>query len=111
MKAVMRNLIAVAALAMPMIATQAVAAEPRPDGAPPAEMTELSSFLCKDIMRLSGEERSLALAVLHGYHLGKQGSTSFQSAKLGQLTDDFIEHCLDHPADKAMDAFQKITDK
>ena len=70
--------------------------------------TELSSFLCKDIMRLHTEERSIAIGVLHGYFLGKKNATSYVSSVLGKTSDDFTEYCLDHPAEKAIDAFAKF---
>jgi hypothetical protein len=27
---------------------------------------------------------------------------------LAQITDRFIDHCLDHPADKALQSFEKL---
>jgi hypothetical protein len=76
--------------------------------APKPKVTDMKSFLCKDVMRMHGEERSVALGVLHGYYLGKKGATQYQDSKLAKATDDFIEYCLDHPSDKALDAFAKF---
>ena len=98
-----------------MIASLAIATTSLmlPLGAQAAEtagpsVTKMNSFLCKDIMRMSGDERSIALAVLHGYYLGKAGATQYVSSKLGKASDDFIEHCLDHPNDKALSTFAKF---
>jgi hypothetical protein len=53
----------------------------------------MSHYLCKDIMRMSGEERGVALGVMHGYALGKKGATSFKSDESNALSNDFIEYC------------------
>ena len=60
-------------------------------------------FLCKDVMRDSGSDRDVAIAFLHGYLLGKSGGSSFDLQTLRRQTDVFIENCLDHPGDKAVD--------
>lgn len=69
---------------------------------------ELNGFLCKDIMRMSGDERTIAIAAFHGYFLGKKGATSYVSNKLSKMTDDFTEYCLDNPKAKALDTFSRF---
>jgi len=75
---------------------------------PVSETKDLNDFLCKDVMRLSGSERENALALVHGYRLGKMNTTKYEIDKLAAITDRFIEHCLDNPNDKALAAFEKI---
>lgn len=70
--------------------------------------TELGSYLCKDVMRMSGDDRVIALSVLHGYFLGKKGAMSYVSAALAKVTDEFTDYCLDNPNAKALDAFGKF---
>jgi hypothetical protein len=74
----------------------------------PSAQKDLSSFQCKDVMRLSGSERENALALLHGYRLGKMNTTEYEIEALAAITDKFIDHCLDNPGDKALAAFEKI---
>jgi hypothetical protein len=69
---------------------------------------DFSNLACKDVMRLSGTERDIALAFTHGYMLGKKGTTQYDVDALAQVTDRFIDHCLDHPADNALQSFEKI---
>ena len=69
---------------------------------------DLGGYLCKDLMRLSGEDRQIALALIHGYRLGKSGTTRFESDSLSQMTDRFIDYCLDHPAENALQSFEKF---
>lgn len=73
-----------------------------------APVVDLNALTCKDVMRLSGEDRSIAFGVLHGYFLGKKGTTSYVSSTLARATDDFVEYCLDHPSDGALQAFAKF---
>lgn len=96
--------VAVAALtALSLSATNALAGEPASQNE-----RDLKSNTCKDVMRLSGEDRDIALAIVHGYMLGKKGTTKFKIDALAQITDKFIDHCLDNPKDNALAAFEKI---
>ena len=68
----------------------------------------IEQYLCKDVMRESGTNRDVAIAFLHGYLLGKSGTSSFDLQMLRRQTDEFIENCLDHPGDKAIDVMAKL---
>jgi hypothetical protein len=74
----------------------------------PAKPNDLNNYLCKDFMRLSGEEREVALALVHGYRLGKKGTTQYETQALAEITDKFIDYCLDHPSEGALKSFEKI---
>ena len=65
-------------------------------------------YTCKDIMREHGDNRDVTIAFLHGFLLGKSGSASFDIDVLHKQTSAFIEYCLDHPGEKAVDAMAKI---
>jgi hypothetical protein len=69
---------------------------------------DLTTFHCKDIMRLSGSERENTLALAHGFRLGKMSTTKYEIEDLSDLTDRFIDYCLDNPDDKAMETFLKL---
>ena len=68
----------------------------------------IEQYLCKDVMRDSGTNRDVAIAFLHGFLLGKSGSSKFKLDDLHKQTDDFTEFCLSHPNDKAVDAMAKL---
>ena len=61
----------------------------------------IEQYSCKDVMRDGAGGRDVAIAFLHGYLLGKSGTSKFNLVVLEKQTDAFIEYCLDHPADKA----------
>jgi len=73
-----------------------------------AKPNDLNDYLCRDIMRLSGEDREVALAILHGYRLGKKDTTQFETQALAEITDRFIDYCLDHPRENALQSFDKV---
>jgi hypothetical protein len=57
---------------------------------------------------MSGAERDLALAFVHGYMLGKKGTTRYDIEKLSAITDRFLDYCLDHPTENALRSFEKV---
>ena len=69
---------------------------------------KMSELLCKDIMRYSGDDRLAALAILHGYFLGKKGATEYVTGSLARVSDEFTEYCLDRPSAKALESFGKF---
>ena len=97
-----RNLMAAALASALFVGASASLAEE------PSTQKDLNEFLCKDVMRLSGNEREYSLAFVHGYRLGKKGTTQYEIEALAAITDKFIDHCLDNPGDKALEAFEKI---
>ncbi|WP_298824706.1 HdeA/HdeB family chaperone [uncultured Piscinibacter sp.] len=96
--------VAVAAFAALSVAAMNASAADQPS----QNARDLKDHSCKDLMRLSGQDRDVALALAHGYVLGKKGTTKYEIDKLAQITDKFIDHCLDNPKDNAMAAFEKI---
>ena len=68
----------------------------------------IEQYACKDVMRDSGVHRDVAIAFLHGYLLGKSGSSKFNLDKIKAQTDAFIDRCLDNPNEKAEQAMLSV---
>jgi HdeA/HdeB family len=68
----------------------------------------VEQFTCKDVMRESGANRDVVIAFLSGFLLGKSGSSKFNLVAVRQQADDLIEHCLDNPGEKAVEAAAKV---
>lgn len=98
----LRKLVTAAVATALFVGGSAIAAEE------PSAQKDLSTFQCKDVMRLSGSERENSLAFVHGYRLGKMGTTQYEIEALAAITDKFIDHCLDNPNDNALAAFEKL---
>ena len=95
----------VSAIAMSLIFTgsqvHAVYAQAAPD-----RMVE--QYLCKDVMRENGGNRDVAIAFLHGFLLGKSGTSNFNVEVLRKQSDQFIEMCLEKTGDKAVDVMSAV---
>ena len=100
MSKLIRSLVPLAFVAVAMPQGHAGAAE--------GGVVDISHYLCKDIMRMTNEERAVSMGVLHGYRLGKKSETSFVSEELAKVSNDFVEYCLDNPHEKALASFVKL---
>lgn len=80
-----------------------VAMGPNANAQPGMDRT-VEQYLCKDVMRESGNNRDIAIAFLHGFLLGKTNASNFNLEVLERQTDAFIERCLSNPNEKAVDA-------
>ena len=74
-----------------------------------ANTRTVDQYVCKDVMREHGDNRDVTIEFLHGFLLGKSGSASFDIDLLHKQTGAFIEYCLDHPTEKAVDAMAKLS--
>jgi hypothetical protein len=70
---------------------------------------DLNDYTCKDVMRMSGGDRDMAIVGFHAFVLGKKSTTKFNVTKLGEATDRFVEYCLDNPKEKALSVMEKMT--
>ena len=68
----------------------------------------VEQYTCKDVLRESGANRDVAIAFLHGFLLGKSGTTKFNLNALRTQTDQFVETCLDKSGAKAIDVMSSI---
>ena len=68
----------------------------------------VEDYLCRDVMRESGANRDIALAFLHGFLLGRSGSSQFERETFRAQTEAFIERCLSNPTEKAVDAMVAV---
>ena len=66
----------------------------------------VEQYTCRDIMRESN--RDGAIAFLHGYLLGKSGSSKVSLEVLSKQTDAFVDRCLDNPGEKAVNAMSAV---
>ena len=81
---------------------------PNEDQTKPMNPKNLIQYSCKDIMKLDENTRVLAVTFLHGYNLGKKGTTNFNRAKLSDASYKFIDYCMVHPKERALSAIGRI---
>jgi hypothetical protein len=68
----------------------------------------IEQYACKDIVRESGSNREVAIAFLHGFLLGKSGSSQFNLNTLLKQTDAFLDRCIENPNEKAVDVMMTV---
>ena len=78
------------------------------DQTQPANPKDLSLFTCKDVMKFEGNDRVLLVTFIHGYYLGKAGTTMFERAKLSDASYKFVDYCKDHPKETALSAMGRF---
>lgn len=101
--------VAVVAAALLLVVEHSAAQPAKTDQTTKSDKADdLDRFLCKDVMRMSGDDRVIAISVLHGYTLGRKGATKYVPAELSKISDSFVEHCLNNPNDKALQAFTRL---
>jgi hypothetical protein len=83
-----------------ILGTGALQAQPEADRA-------IEQYECRDVMRETND-RDVSLAFLHGYLLGKSGSSKFNLNALRQRSQAFLEECLLKPQAKAVDVMTAI---
>jgi HdeA/HdeB family len=79
-----------------------------PGWAQDGKIRTIEQYTCKDVMRENGPNRDVAIAFLHGFLLGKSGSSTINLDILHKQTNEFIERCLDNPGEKAVDIMSKV---
>jgi hypothetical protein len=68
----------------------------------------LSDVSCKDVMGQGGDERDRSISFLHGYVAGDAGTTEVNVEVLVDLTETFIDTCLDNPTAGALETLKQI---
>lgn len=89
----------------------AYAAETTEGGGDKSSVIDLKDYTCRDILLADGNNRDLSIMFLQGFFLGKSGDTKFSEARLGELTDNFLDGCLSSPNASAVEIFGQVLEK
>ena len=73
-----------------------------------SKLEDVNNYLCKDIMRMTSGDREISVGFLHGWWMAKLNLTKFDKAKIGKVTENFVEFCLDNPKVGAIDAMGRF---
>lgn len=91
-----------------MAAFLAVAADPTDTLAQATKNRSIGDYSCKEIMSEDGFNRNAAIALLHGFLMGKSNAPLVDTETLRKATSDLIDQCLDNPKSKAIEVLAKI---
>jgi hypothetical protein len=70
------------------------------------EPADVAGLLCKEVMILSGPDRDTTIAFIHGYILGKAGSSTVDLDKLTDATEAFLNNCVEAPNANAIETME-----
>ncbi len=70
------------------------------------EPADVANLLCKEVMILSGADRDTTIAFVHGYILGKAGSSKVDLDKLTDATEAFLNNCVEAPNANAIETME-----
>lgn len=96
------------AVALGFVTASGAAAEEEQQAQPPVaivDSVDLGTLDCRSVLKMAGDDRADVLLFFHGYLSGlkKEGVVSVNA--LATSTDTILDHCIDHPADSLLTAF------
>ena len=95
------SLIAVAVMGLQPMLSEADTAKPAPRDA------GIDQLDCRTLLRLGGDERDYTLLYFHGFVSGKNNQTRLEVQDMAMVTDQVVEHCIDHPKENLLPVFEK----
>lgn len=67
----------------------------------------LETLDCRTFLKMNGEEEEFTLIFYHGLISGRRNELTFRGEELAEASDRIVDHCIDNPADKLLDVFEK----
>ncbi|HAC65101.1 MAG TPA: hypothetical protein DCF68_16620 [Cyanothece sp. UBA12306] len=67
----------------------------------------LTKVSCRELLKMSGDERGLTLVFFHGLISAKKNQMVVDRIKLREATDKITDYCIDNPNAILMAAFEK----
>ncbi|MEM1021896.1 MAG: HdeA/HdeB family chaperone [Sphingomonadales bacterium] len=75
-----------------------------------SETIDISAALCRDMLLMSGLDRDVGIAFMHGYIVGQMGDTVIYPEKLTASVGAFLDTCLDDPNANALEKLKAAMD-
>ena len=73
-----------------------------------ASEIDVAKVDCRELLKLNDDtDREATLSFYHGFLSGKNNTMIVDVVKLGEVSDQVIDHCIDNPNDSLLNAFEK----
>ena len=72
---------------------------------------DLSVLSCSDITRISDKGRGTMVGLLHGYYMGKNNSTVFDSSLISDSSRKVVDYCRGHQNEKVLPLIGRLQNK
>ena len=72
-----------------------------------ASTVDISTLDCRELLKLNDTDKEATLAYYHGYLSGKNNELTVDVIKLGEVSDQVIDYCIDNPNEPLLTVFEK----
>ncbi|MBV9832836.1 MAG: hypothetical protein JO055_00430 [Alphaproteobacteria bacterium] len=73
-----------------------------------AEVVNMATITCKDLLESKPDEIGVMLVWLHGYYGGRSGDTKFDVEEFARGSQKIAEHCKQNMSITVMQAIERI---
>ncbi len=68
---------------------------------------DAGTLACRYLFKLDDSEKQATMAYYHGFISGKKNESIVDVARLGNVSDRVIDHCIDNPNDSLLTVFEQ----
>ncbi len=72
-----------------------------------ASKVDIATLDCRELLKLNDTDKEATLAYYHGYLSGKNNELIVDVVKLGEVSDQVINYCIDNPNEPLLTVFEK----
>ena len=72
-----------------------------------ASTVDISTLDCRELLKLNDNDKEATLSYYHGYLSGKNNQLTVDVIKLGEVSDQIIDYCIDNPNEPLLNVFEQ----
>ena len=72
-----------------------------------ASMVNTETLACRALLKLGDSDKEATLSYFHGFMSGKDNKLTVDVGKLGDISDQVIDYCIDNPDDPLFKVFER----
>ena len=72
-----------------------------------ASMINAGTLACRALLKQNDSDQEATLAYYHGFMSGKNNELTVDVVKLGDISDQVIDYCIDNPNDPLLKIFER----
>ena len=70
-------------------------------------MIDAGTLACRYVLKLNDSDREATMAYYQGFMSGKKNELIVDVARLGNISDRVLDHCIDNPNDSLITVFEQ----
>ena len=72
-----------------------------------ASTVDIATLDCRELLKLNDSDKEATLSYYHGYLSGKNNQLTVDVVKLGEISDQVIDYCIDNPNEPLLTVFEQ----